>query len=406
MANQRDRRKKLLEAGSRLFPPAEQAERFVQRLVGIVGGTGTLADDMDLGVVDSLLTPYVGLIVVMGAISLACGFWYSPVARSIHIALFVFAGIFGALSANRGNITSGFFVVFALVVLFEYRVDQRVAHAVGIVTLAAFVVALAIGYRDDVSRPVVSAIASMITLLTFVGLFVGITMRHRLLEIRHAQILERQIAERTAELKTALRERTVMLEEIHHRVKNNMQTVSTLLSMELDKLGDSVGRDALVASRNRIQAMSQVHDVLYGSGKLDRVELGAYTTDLVQALLQTSPHHVMLSLHVSEPVEVSISFASSYGLVVNELVTNAIRHAFSDGETSTLAVSMSKADATLDLRVADNGRGLPAGFDLKGEVGVGLTIVLSIVEHLNGTLDVYEDGGTEWRVRLPFKEQG
>ena len=416
MAPEHSPHRQLAEIGHRLFPRLDEDERLVQRLVGVVGGIGTIlvglvnwssvALSFRIGPLQSFLTSYVGLIVVMGAVSLACGFWYTAVARSIHIVLFVFAGIFGALGANRGNVTSGFFIVLAIVVLLEYKVDRRVALALGLTIIAGYFAALAVGYRDDVDRPVISALASMITLLTFVGLFGGMTLRHRLLEQRNAKILERRIAERTAELNAMLQERTVMLQEIHHRVKNNMQTVSTLLSMEIDRLPDSEGREALLASDRRIMAMSQVHDALYGSGRTDRVDLGAYTRDLLDALLQTGSYRTELELAAPDAVDVSLSFASSYGLVLNELVTNTLRHAFEPGQTGRLSVAVERYASLIRLRVRDDGRGLPEGFSLETNAGVGMSIVTSIVQHLEGSIEYSSADGVRWSVEFPAARAG
>jgi two-component sensor histidine kinase len=399
--------------GSRLFRRLDEGERVVQRLVGLVGGIGTIlvglvnwsiiGPSLGLSGIQSFMSSYVGLIVLMGVISLACGFWYHPIARSVHILLFVFSGIFGALTTNRGNITSGFFIVLSIVLLLEYRVNRKLAWALAVAMVVGFFVALSVGYQDDTPRPVISALASMITLLTFAGLLGGITIRHRLFEMRNAEILEERIAERTSELNAALEERTIMLNELHHRVKNNLQTVSAMLSLEEGRIPDERAREALRSSEQRVQAISRVHDTLYRSDKLDRIDLSRYAGELADVLLQTGPTGVALELDIEEGIFTSLQFATSFGLVVNELVTNALRHAFRDRTGGTIRLVVSREGSALALQVEDDGTGLPEGFTLDDHAGVGLDIVASVVGHREGQMGFHSDGGTRWHVLLPLR---
>ncbi len=266
---------RLPRLGLRVFPGFADDDKTVQRLVGLVGGIGTILVGVanlfiyrDINSVDLIVSfnsSHTGLILLLGLISIGCGFWDHDIARGGHVGLFVFAGIFGAVDANRGNITSAFFLVLAIILLVEYRFKRKTAWVLASLMLAGYVAALSIGYQDDGPRPVVSAFVSLITVLTFVGLFGGVILRHRIRLQRNAASLEERIVERTADLNKALSERTVMLQEIHHRVKNNMQTVSALLGMEVDKMPDTAAKGALTASQQRIQAMASVHDVLYRS---------------------------------------------------------------------------------------------------------------------------------------------
>ena len=209
--------------GFRVFPNYATDERATQRLVGLVGGGGTIlvgivnwfnyGEISRIGLVQSFMSSYTGLILLLGLISVGCGFWDHAVARWTHIGLFVFSGFFGAITANSGNITSAFFLVFAIILLAEYRVGRGVSWVLALMMLAGYVVALSIGYQDDVSRPVVTALASLITILVFVFLFGGVILRHRAQLRLNAAVLEDRIAERTSELYHALRERNVMLQD-------------------------------------------------------------------------------------------------------------------------------------------------------------------------------------------------
>lgn len=398
--------------GRRLFPRFTDSDVKPQRYVGIVGGSGTILVGIvntivlnyteGLGLLSGVFSIYGGLILALGLISVACGFWDHPVARWTHVALFVFSGIFGAFTANRGNITSAFFIVFAIVLLVEYRFNRRLAWVLALMMLGGYLAALAVGYRDDTPYPLPAAVASLITVLTFIGLFGGVTLRHRLVLQRDAERLEQRVRQRTEALDRALRERTVMLKEIHHRSKNNMQSVSALLGMELDRNPGPDAERALTASRQRIQAMAGVHDALYRSGRLDQVELSGYIRNLVDTLLQTAIIPVQADLDIDEAGLVDLSLAASLGLVLNELVSNALKHGFRQSSTeATLRIQITRNPGAIRLAIGDNGSGLPEGFDLTRDAGVGLGVVTSIVGHRGGTIDHESNGGTRWVLELP-----
>lgn len=396
----------------RVFPDPADRRLPVQRLVGIVGGIGTiivglanwlnLGNGSELGVWASLVSPYTGMILLLGIVFVGCGLWDHSIARGVHILLFVFSGIFGALSANRGNITSAFFLVFAIILLAEYGLRPKAAWVIAILMLGAYLAALSIGYQDDADRPVLSAFASLITILIFVALFGGVILLHRTQLRRDAAELERRINARTAELNQALNERTVMLQEIHHRVKNNMQTISALISMEADKLPPGDARSALAASQQRIQAMAGVHDALYKSDRLDRVDLGDYTRGLVDVILSSAICPVDLELQTERAGSAELSFAASLGLILNELVSNALKHGFGPVAGGKLRVSVSSFADRVILEVEDDGPGLPDGFALTRDKRVGMDVVTAIVNHRGGTITFASHGGTTWHVELPF----
>jgi two-component sensor histidine kinase len=181
-----------------------------------------------------------------------------------------------------------------------------------------------------------------------------------------------------------------------------MQTVSTLLGMEVDKMPSAQARSALTASLQRIQAMASVHDSLYRSERLDRVNLADYTRDLVDTLLQMAICPIDVDLELNDAGSVDLSLAVSLGLTLNELVSNALKHGFDSAVGGNLRVSLASREGHVILEVADDGNGLPAGFDPQGEHGVGMSVVTSIVNHRGGTLRFTSEDGTVWQVELPI----
>ena len=213
-------------------------------------------------------------------------------------------------------------------------------------------------------------------------------------------ISERKSAERAIE--RSLREKEVLLQEIHHRVKNNMQIISSILSLEVGHLSDPTVRQALGVSQNRIRSMALIHEKLYRSKDLARVDLSDYVSDLCADLKTMSPHGAALSLELeTENVHAGVDFAIPFGLVVNELVTNAFKHARPEDGATHVSVKLGVEPGGTVLVVSDNGPGLPENFDASQSSSLGMDLVHSLVEQLHGTIDYDFDEGARWRVVIP-----
>ena len=211
---------------------------------------------------------------------------------------------------------------------------------------------------------------------------------------------ERKRAERAIE--ESLREKEMLLQEIHHRVKNNMQIISSILSLEIGHLADPTVGQALGASQSRIRSMSLVHEKLYRSRDLARVDLGDYMSDLISDLQSLSTDHARITLDLNaEQVFAGVDFAIPFGLVVNELVTNAFKHARAHAETATVSVRLHLTTEGTVLEVSDNGPGFPEDFDPEEGQTLGLELVRSLVAQLNGTMEHDTDDGAVWRLVFP-----
>jgi PAS domain S-box-containing protein len=210
-------------------------------------------------------------------------------------------------------------------------------------------------------------------------------------------IRERKHAEER--LRASLREKDVLLQEIHHRVKNNLQLVSSMLSLQGDELGDG----ALTELQNRVRAMALVHEVLYGMQDLSRIRFDEYIETLVEELRQVyAAGGVELDLRLEE-VYLPIETAVPFGLLVNEIVSNAFKHAFPDGGPGEIQVELARSAGTR-VRVADNGIGLPE----RPATGatLGLVLIDELLVQLGATVDLRRDGGTTYIVQLPEESHG
>ena len=219
-------------------------------------------------------------------------------------------------------------------------------------------------------------------------------------------ITQRKQAEN--QIKSSLAEKEVMLKEIHHRVKNNLQVISSLVSLQADTLTDERIREELNDVRDRVRSMGLVHEKLYQTSDLSKLNFAEYTTSLTQNILRshsTLAQNVRLKLAV-EPVSLSIDTAIPCGLILNELVGNALKHAFPhiDGAEVAVGLDIDPAAKVVCLRVRDNGVGLPANFDLHQSKTLGLRLVKILAKQVRGTVETATGPGTEFKINFPLKE--
>jgi PAS domain S-box-containing protein len=212
-------------------------------------------------------------------------------------------------------------------------------------------------------------------------------------------ITDRKQAEET--IKASLREKEVMLKEIHHRVKNNLQVISSLLDLQTDSLQDPAQRAVFTEMRDRVRSMALVHEKLYQSQSLARVEFADYTHSLLSYLARanrTSETTVRLKLDL-QPVSLRVGTAVPCGLILNELVTNAFKHAFRGrAQGEIIAALGTGADGRVCLRVSDDGVGLPAGLDWRQSRSLGLRLIHLLAGQLNATVEVRATHGTEFLI--------
>ncbi len=202
-----------------------------------------------------------------------------------------------------------------------------------------------------------------------------------------------------AAVETSLREKEVLLQEIHHRVKNNMQIISSILSLEIGSLSDPEVKRALQVSQNRIRSMALVHEKLYQSSDLARVDISDYVSDLCSGLesLSADGSDLTLELDIDE-LQADVDFAIPFGLIVNELVTNAIKHARPKSGPPVVKVRMRVTGDGTELVVSDNGPGLPPEFDAAAGASLGLKLVQSLAAQLSGRLEFESADGAFMRV--------
>ncbi len=205
--------------------------------------------------------------------------------------------------------------------------------------------------------------------------------------------LAKLVEERTREL----REKEVLLKEIHHRVKNNLQVISSLVSLQADGSTDETVREVLRDVTYRVRSMALVHEKLYQSADLARIDFAEYARSLLGYLWRAhgaAAATVRLTLDL-EPVSLPVDTAVPCGLILNELAGNALKHAFRGRSEGEVTVSLqSGEDGRIRLSVADNGVGLPAGFDWRQARSLGLRLVQMLSGQLGASVEVSGGEGT------------
>jgi PAS domain S-box-containing protein len=205
-------------------------------------------------------------------------------------------------------------------------------------------------------------------------------------------------------IRKSLREKETLLQEVHHRVKNNMQIISSLLNLQARKSGSEQITEALNKGRSRVFAMSIAHEILYSSENLAEIDLELYIRRLVQSLFQTFlVDPAQIRFHVeSARIMIDIKQATSIGLIVNELVSNAMKYAFPDGRGGEISIRIDAiGDREIRLVIADNGIGLPGKTWLPSNGTLGLQLVNSLTtDQLNGRISVDCDNGTCYTLYL------
>lgn len=212
-------------------------------------------------------------------------------------------------------------------------------------------------------------------------------------------------------LKTSLAEKEVLLREVHHRVKNNLTSISALLNLQLDYITDTSALNAIKDIDNRIMSMALVHEKLYRSEQMTLIDFKEYLFDLSSHLLNSYGAGSYITCTIdADDIEIVLETAIYIGLIVNELISNAIKHAFPKGQAKTgtnhceIQVTMKKAEDTFTLIVADNGIGLPPELDWKSSPSLGLRLVSLLGEQqLRGQILLDQSEWTSFT--LSFKEQ-
>lgn len=216
------------------------------------------------------------------------------------------------------------------------------------------------------------------------------------------ELAQRQTAE--VNLRSALAEKEVLLKEIHHRVKNNLQIVACLLQLQSETMNNSELTRVIRESQNRIESIALIHQTLYSSPNIGQIDIGIYIDNLATSLLsfyQIIPDRISLETHI-DSVNLNVDQAIACGLIVNELMSNALKYAFPNHKLGTIMIGLHNLDQLIEMTIQDNGIGLPNDFNWRNSSSLGLSLVYDLVTvQLDGNMTVETNRGTLFKITFP-----
>jgi PAS domain S-box-containing protein len=220
--------------------------------------------------------------------------------------------------------------------------------------------------------------------------------------------IARDITDRKAlqhKLETSLKEKEILLKEIHHRVKNNMQVISSLLNLQAKSIKDTKSREAIRESQNRVMSIALVHEKLYQSKNLAEINYLEYLRKIAENLLQSygiPPKTVEIRIHADDII-IPIDKAIPLSLIINEMISNALKYAFPGNRAGTIAIDFTKEGEHYTLSVKDDGVGLPETVTLDQTNTLGFQLINSLVGQIQGTISLNRTAGTEYRIAFTIE---
>jgi len=230
---------------------------------------------------------------------------------------------------------------------------------------------------------------------------------HVISTLAKAVSIEEERYNAETEIHNSLEEKEILLKEIHHRVKNNMQIISSLLKLQSSSIQDEKILQLFKESQNRVKTMALIHEKLYSDSNFADIEISTYLKTLVNYLFR---NFVNLSSKLDLTMEVDkimmdIDTAIPCGLIINELVTNAIKYAFPENKKGELTITLESSADQVILIVKDNGIGIPEDFNIEETNTLGFQLVKALVNQLHGTIEINRKGGTELIIKFKMSNK-
>jgi PAS domain S-box-containing protein len=212
------------------------------------------------------------------------------------------------------------------------------------------------------------------------------------------------------QIKKSLQEKEVLLQEIHHRVKNNMQIISSLLNLQTQYVKDELALDVLKKSQNRVNSMASIHEKLYQSNDLTHIKFDDYIQRLVSDLFYSYNIHKdqIQTVFDVEDVELNMETAVPCGIIISEIVSNSLKHAFPKGNKGEIRISLKEHENTYELTISDDGIKFPENLDFKNTDSLGLQLTNNLVGQIDGKIELNRGDGTEFKIifkELKYKQR-
>jgi two-component sensor histidine kinase len=244
-------------------------------------------------------------------------------------------------------------------------------------------------------------VAGLILLLLVIAMLAAYIIKFKRRE-KQLSIKNNQIQVQHKQIEQSLREKEALIREIHHRVKNNLQIINSMLNLQIGKLSDEKTESIFFEAKQRISAIALTHQMLYQKETLSNINLSEYIETLVRQI-EASMSSPFIELEVDvkdQKSRLTIDGAVPLGLVINELLTNAYKHAFPKGRKGKITVSLNETPESFTITVADNGVGLPTDFNYADSTTLGMELVYILVDQLDSKLQVENGNGTTFKFEI------
>lgn len=324
---------------------------------------------------------------------------------AINLAIFYFESYSGFLS---GTYLFHFPLVLAITFIYDFKLDKKlmVFHFVLIVGLlfTNTLTDYSLFKNDFITDDNRHTMFLFNIMASFLGLsfFVYLTIQNNLNERRLflENIAEREQSEKI--ITQALAEKNTLIAELHHRVKNNLAIISSLFNLKLNDDLHIDAKNVLIESRNRVRSMALIHNRLYNGNELTSVNFEEYATELVSEINTSYPaiaNTVKVNAHFKQS-ELNVAVAIPCGLILNELLTNCYKHAFTNQANGIIDISFTETNSECTLSVKDNGGGLPINYSKKQSLGI--TVIEALSEQLEGTFSFTNNNGTCFELKFKY----
>ncbi len=223
---------------------------------------------------------------------------------------------------------------------------------------------------------------------------------------RQRQKANKLLSLKNAQIQKALHEKEILLKEIHHRVKNNLQIISSLLSLQSRQIDDPKALEAIQEGRNRVNSMALIHKNLYQEENLVGVDAAEYIEKLTASLManyQINDQEIIVEKDIDH-LKLDVDVVIPLGLILNELITNCLKYAFNEKDSGRIEMSLKQEQAGLRLKVADNGKGLPSDFNLEQLSSMGFRLIKAFAQKLEAVLNIDSSGGTRVELLIPKRK--
>lgn len=410
---------------------------YIQRRVGFSVGTcailASIVQFIDALIMrekpplEALLLPSVIFVFLTGLIILITSFFDSKKIRIVQVLIALLTGYGTCLSISSGNLTYLIFMALGGGLALEYGLlDTRFPLKISI-ALIILLFTLVFGMI------VINKLSYLVILHSLLGASVVVYLFYLLFKVRllryseQTKKLEEAVAARTSSLRMEMERvknlkedlqktleekehllavKDTLLREVHHRTKNNMQLITSFLSLERDNYTDPALDLILDKSMSRIKTLALSHEIVYSSEDLIRINLKSYIERILDELWYVFLHEkIQVVTNIPKEIFTDLDFAIQLGLILNELLNNAHKYAFPENLGGQILIDVELEKETLSLRFRDNGIGLPESVNLETPGTLGLQVIVALAQQAGGSYSISRAGGTEWSFSFPFSDR-